>query len=144
MENSMEVPSKTKNRITIWPSNPTTGHIPSENHNSKRHMHPSVHCSTMFWPFLNQVVCFLILNCVSCLYISYINPLSIISFANIFSHSVGCHFILSMVSFAVQKLLSLIMSPLFISAFVPFPLGDRSKKTIATIYVKECSAFVLF
>ena len=34
MENSMEVPSKTKNRTTIWASNPTTGHIPWENHNS--------------------------------------------------------------------------------------------------------------
>ena len=33
-----------------------------------------------------------------------INPFSVMSFANIFSHSVGCLFILSMVSFAVQKL----------------------------------------
>ena len=48
MENSMKVPQKTKNRITIWPRNPTTGHIPRENHNSKRHMHPSVHCSTIY------------------------------------------------------------------------------------------------
>ena len=39
---------KTKNRITIWPRNPTTGHIPRENHNSKRHMHPNVHCSTIY------------------------------------------------------------------------------------------------
>ena len=35
MENSMEVPWKTKNRATIWPNNPTTGHILRENHNSK-------------------------------------------------------------------------------------------------------------
>ena len=35
-----------------------------------------------------------------------LNPLSFISFANIFSHSVGCIFILSMGSFSVQKLLS--------------------------------------
>ena len=28
METSMEVPQKTKNRTTIRPSNPTTGHIP--------------------------------------------------------------------------------------------------------------------
>ena len=33
------------------------------------------------------------------------NPLSVISFADIFSHSVGRLFILFMVSFAVQKLL---------------------------------------
>ena len=32
-----------------------------------------------------------------------INPLLVISFANIFSHSAGCLFILLMVSFAVQK-----------------------------------------
>ena len=37
---------KTKNRTTIWPSNPSTKQIPRENHNSKRHMHPNVHCST--------------------------------------------------------------------------------------------------
>jgi len=40
--------------------------------------------------------------------------LSVDSFANIFSHSVGCLFVLFRVSFAVQKLLSLIKSHLFI------------------------------
>ena len=44
MENSMEVPKKTKNRVTIWSSNPTPGHIPRE----KRYLHPSVHCSTVY------------------------------------------------------------------------------------------------
>ena len=34
-------------RTIIRPSNPTTGHMPWGNHNSKRHMHPSVHCSTI-------------------------------------------------------------------------------------------------
>ena len=33
---------------------------------------------------------FLMLNCMSCLYILDINPLLVISFANIFSHSVAC------------------------------------------------------
>ena len=33
---------------------------------------------------------FLALSCVSCLYILEINPLSIVSFAIIFSHSEGC------------------------------------------------------
>ena len=37
---------------------------------------------------------FLILSCVSCLYILEINPLSVDSFANIFSHSEGCLFVL--------------------------------------------------
>ena len=49
---------------------------------------------------------FLIPSCMSCLYILEIIPLSVASFANIFSHSVGCLFVLFMVSFAVQKLLS--------------------------------------
>ena len=59
----------------------------------------------------------------SCLYILDISPLLVISFANIFSHLVGCHFILSMVSLAVQKFLSLIRSRLFIFAFISFALG---------------------
>ena len=45
---------------------------------------------------------FLILSCMSCLYILEINPLSVALFANIFSHSDGCLFVLFMVSFAVQ------------------------------------------
>ena len=44
-----------------------------------------------------------------CLYILEINALSVSLFANIFSHSVGCLFILFMVSFAVQKLSRLLL-----------------------------------
>ena len=40
MENSMEVPLKTKNRTIIWTRNPTPGHISRENHNSKIYMWP--------------------------------------------------------------------------------------------------------
>ena len=43
MKNSMEVPQKTKNKITIWSSNPTPGHTPRQKYNSKRHMQPYVH-----------------------------------------------------------------------------------------------------
>ena len=50
-----------------------------------------------------RVVCFLMLSCMSCFYILEINPLSVASFANIFSHSEGCFFILFIVSFVVQK-----------------------------------------
>ena len=39
---------KTKNRTTIWPSNPTTGHIPWESHSSKRVMCHNVHCSFVY------------------------------------------------------------------------------------------------
>ena len=34
---------------TIWPSNPNTGHIPWENYNSKRYVHPNVHWSTIYY-----------------------------------------------------------------------------------------------
>ena len=58
--------------------------------------------------FLVKLFGFLILRCWRCFYILEIHPLSVTSFANIFSHSVNCLFILFIVSFAVQELLSLI------------------------------------
>ena len=57
-----------------------------------------------------QLDCSLILSYMSSLYILKVNSLLVVSFANIFSHSLGCLFILLMVSFVVQKLLSLIGS----------------------------------
>ena len=66
----------------------------------------------------------------SCLYILEINPLSVASFANIFSHSEGCPFVLFMVSFVVQKLLSFIRSHLFIFVFISITLGGGSKKIL--------------
>ena len=82
------------------------------------------HLSCAFWPsawllwkniyldllinFCLSRLLFLIWSCMSCLYILETIPLLVTSFANTFSHSVGCLFILFMVSFAVQKLLSLI------------------------------------
>ena len=77
----------------------------------------------------------------SCLYILEINPLSVALFANIFSHSEGCLFILFMVSFAVQKFLSLIRSHLFIFVFIFITLKEWVKKDLAVIYVKECFSF---
>ena len=56
--------------------------------------------------FLIGLFVFLALSCMSCLYILKINPLSVVSFAIIFSHSEGCLFTLLIVSFAVKKLLS--------------------------------------
>ena len=66
----------------------------------------------------------------SYLYILEINPLSVVSFAIIFSHSDGCLFTLSIVSFAVQKLFSLIRYHLFIFVFIVITLEDRSKKIL--------------
>ena len=59
-----------------------------------------------------------------------IKSYSVASFANISSQSVGCLFILFMVSFAVQKLISLIRSHLFIFAFISSALGDWPKSTL--------------
>jgi len=59
-----------------------------------------------------------------------INPLSVNSFAKIFSHSVGCLFILFRVSFAVQKLLHLIKSHLFILLFTVNTLIGGSEKML--------------
>ena len=53
--------------------------------------------------FLIGLFVFLVLSCMSCLYILEINALSFVSFATIFSHSEGCLFTLLVVSFTVQK-----------------------------------------
>ena len=60
--------------------------------------------------FLIMLFIFLILSCMSCLYVLEINSLSVVSFAIIFSYFDGWFF-----PFTVQKLLSLIRSQLFIS-----------------------------
>ena len=70
------------------------------------------------------LLAFLLSNCISCLYILEIKPLSVASFETIFSHSVRCHFFFFLVSFAVQKLVSLIRSHWFIFALISVALGD--------------------
>ena len=74
---------------------------------------------------IGSFIC-LVLSCVSCLYILEINPLSVVSFAIIFSHSEGCLFTLLIVSFAVQTLLSLIRPHLFTFVFISVTLGGGS------------------
>ena len=69
---------------------------------------------------------YLILSCMNCFYILEINPLSIVSFAIIFSHSEDCLFILLIASSAVQKLLSLIRFYLFTFVFISITLGSGS------------------
>ena len=83
----------------------------------------------LFRSFSNFVIglfVFLVLTCMSCLYILEINPLSVFSFASIFSHSEGWLFTLLIVSFAVQKLLNLIKSYLFTLVFISITLGGGS------------------
>ena len=66
----------------------------------------------------------------SCLYILEINPVLVALFANIFSHSEGCLFVLFTVSYAVQKLSSFIKSYLFIFVFISITLGGASKNIL--------------
>ena len=61
-----------------------------------------------FSRFFIGLFVFLALSYMSWLYILEINPLLVVSFAIIFSHSEDCLFTSLIVSFAVQKLLSLI------------------------------------
>uniref|UniRef100_A0ABI7XMZ9 Secreted protein n=1 Tax=Felis catus TaxID=9685 RepID=A0ABI7XMZ9_FELCA len=52
------------------------------------------------------------------------------SFANIFSHSIGCLLVLLIVSFAVQKLFIFLRSQWFIFAFNSLAFGDVSSKKL--------------
>ena len=79
-----------------------------------------------FSHFLIGLFVFLALTCMSCLYILEINPLSVVSFAIIFSHSKSCLLILLIVSYAVKRLLSLIRSHLFTFVFISITLGGGS------------------
>ena len=47
LENSIEVPQKTKYKTTIRSSNPTPGYISGQNYNSKGYMKPYVHRNTI-------------------------------------------------------------------------------------------------
>ena len=95
-----------------------------------------------FTHFFIGLFVFLVLSCMSCLCILEIYYLSLVSFAIIFSDSEGCLFTLFAVSFAVQKLLSLIRSHLFIYFYFYY-----SRKWViedlASIYVIKCPAYVL-
>ena len=100
------------------------------------------HLYVFFGEMANQVFChlltvwgvffgvFLTLSCMTCLYILEIKPLLDASFYKYFPPVCKLSFILFMVSFVVQKFLSLIRSHLFIFAFISFALRDWSKKIL--------------
>uniref|UniRef100_A0A8D0HVU4 Uncharacterized protein n=1 Tax=Sus scrofa TaxID=9823 RepID=A0A8D0HVU4_PIG len=77
-----------------------------------------------FAHFSTGLLTFLLLSCISCLYILEIKPLSLASFETIFSQSVSCVFVSFSVSFAVQTLVSFIRSHWFIFALISVALGD--------------------
>ena len=76
----------------------------------------------LFRSSVHFLVVFLILSCMTCLYILEINSLSVASFAIISSHSEGCLLILFIVFFAVQKLLNFITVGLLAHKAVLFPV----------------------
>ena len=78
-----------------------------------------------FYHFSIGLLAFLLLSCISYLYILEMKPLSFASFETIFSHSVSCLLVFCLVSFAVQKLISLLKSHFFIFfAVICVALGD--------------------
>ena len=82
----------------------------------------------------------LIWSSMCCLYILDIKPLSVASFANVFSHSQGCGFVLFMVFFAVQHLkifTYLFSSPRSQLLYTGSPLR-HSGSVIATHRVSGC------
>ena len=81
--------------------------------------------------FLMRLFVFLILSCTSCLYILESSPLSVISFVIIF-YSESFLLILFTISFAVQRLLSLVRSHFFKICFY----FHWIKKHLMVIYVK--------
>ena len=89
--------------------------------------------------FLIGLLVFLILTYMSCLFILEMNPLSVVSFAIIIFHPEGCFFTLLIVSFAVQKLLSLIRSHF---CFYFHYARRWVIEDLILIYFIECSAYV--
>ena len=73
----------------------------------------------------------------SCLYILEINPLSVASFANIFSRFIGFFVCLFTVSFTMQKLLSLIRYHVFIFVFIFIAVGSGSKQILLRFLSKN-------
>ena len=92
--------------------------------------------------FLIGFFLFQVLTCMSCICILEINPLSVVSFAIIFSHSKGCLFTLLIVSFDVKKLLRLISSHLFIFVFYFHYSRRQVIEDLAVIYVIQYSVYV--
>ena len=91
--------------------------------------------------FLIGLFVFLVLSCMSCLYILEINPLSVVSFAIISSHSEGCLFTLLIVSF-LCKSFEFNQVPLIYFCFYFHYSRRWVIENLALIYVIECSAYV--
>ena len=94
-----------------------------------------------FSQFLIALFVFLVLSCMSCLYILENNPLSVVSFAMIFSHSEGCLF--TLLSFlCCAKAFKFNHVPLVSFCFYFCYSRRWVIEDLALIYVTECSAYV--
>ena len=85
---------------------------------------------------------FLLLSCMSYLYILEINPCWS-HHLQIFPPILQVVFVLCMVSFAAPKLISLVKSHLFIFAFISIALGDWPKKSLAQFISGSVSSWGL-
>ena len=83
-----------------------------------------------FTHFLIGLFVFLEWSHVSSFYILEISPLSEVSLANMFSHTVGSLFILMLFSLAMRKLFNLMRSHFFILSFMSLALGDMSVRML--------------
>ena len=81
--------------------------------------------NSLFRSFAHFSIALLAFLLLSCIYILEITPLSVASFETIFSHFLSCLFVFFLVSFAVQKLFSLIRSHWFIFVFISVALGTN-------------------
>ena len=83
-----------------------------------------------FAHFLIRLLVFLECSCVRSVYILEIRPLSEVSLANIFSHTIGSLFILPMFSLAMQKIFMLIQALFKIISFMSLALGEITMKNL--------------
>ena len=97
-----------------------------------------------FTHFLIGLLVFLALSCMSCLYILKINPLSVVSFAIIFSTFWGLSFHPAYSFFCCAKAFKFNQVPLVYFCFY-FCYSRRCViEDLALIYVIKCSAYVFF
>ena len=80
----------------------------------------------VFCPFFNWVVCLPGVQSCEFFIILKVRPLSVVSLANMVSHTVDSLLILVLFSLAMQKLFILMRSHLFILSFMFLALGDVS------------------
>ena len=93
-----------------------------------------------FSHFLIGLFVFLVLSCMSCLYILEFNPLSVVSFAIIFSHADSCLLTLLISFLCCVKAFKFNQVPLVYICFY-FHYSKRCViEDLALIYVIKCSA----